>query len=142
MPEKCVDALEVVVNQLYLYRNIAKALIKLPKSSGLDQTIQFYLSLIAYITRVINAFAGEVKEDGAKATSSQWRSAHLDFHIALMLHDSAFTPEHQAIALKDMRRTWTHFKAKKVYKKIQGRASAIATNYKYTRSFNFHYSNT
>ncbi|KAG1786397.1 uncharacterized protein HD556DRAFT_1449774 [Suillus plorans] len=118
VPRKCADVLEIVAHQLKLYRDIASVLIKLPKAAHIDEQIMFYLSLATYLADVIYGFIGEVKQDGPKAKSSKWRSAHLDFHIALALQNSAFTPEHQKIALKKMNRTWAQFREKRVYKKI------------------------
>jgi hypothetical protein len=94
-------------------------LIDRPDSSVNDWQFQFYLALTEYTAAVITAFAREVQEDGNKASHSKWRSAILDYHIALTLENSAFTPEHQTIALKKMKRTWNQFKDKKVYKRIQ-----------------------
>ncbi|KAG1879694.1 hypothetical protein C8R48DRAFT_767930 [Suillus tomentosus] len=119
VPAKCADTLEVVTYQLHLYRNIANMLMKLPKAAHIDEQIMFYISLTAYLADVIYAFVGEVRQDGPKAKTSKWRSAHLDFHIALALQDSAFTLEHQKIALKKINRTWAQFREKKLYKRVQ-----------------------
>ncbi|KAG1720984.1 uncharacterized protein EDB91DRAFT_1256740 [Suillus paluster] len=119
VPDKCVDLIKVVVHQLQLYQRTTSALMKIPQSSIEDWQIQFYLALTAYTAEVITAFAREVKDDAVKATNSKWRSAYLDYHIALLLQNSAFTKEHQTIAVKKMKRSWIHFQEKKVYKPIE-----------------------
>jgi hypothetical protein len=84
-----------------------------------DSNVQFYLSLVEYCCEVIFAFIAEVEDAGVKANQSKWRSACLDYHIALTLADSAFTKERQEIVQKDMNRTWADFRQKKAYKRIQ-----------------------
>ena len=102
-----------------MFRRTADVLIDRPDAKVEDPNIQFYLALISYTAAVITAFIGEVQDDGAKASQSKWRSAHLDYHIALTLDNSAFTKEHQRMAEQKMNRTWAQFREKKVYKRIQ-----------------------
>lgn len=84
-----------------------------------DSDVQFYLCLVGYCWQVMVAFIAEVEDAGVNAITSTWRSACLDYHIALSLADSAFTNERQEIAQKDMNRTWADFRQKKAYKRIQ-----------------------
>ncbi|KAG2090480.1 uncharacterized protein F5147DRAFT_658149 [Suillus discolor] len=111
--EKCIDCVDVLAHQLLMYCEIASILLKLPESAINARQSRFYLSLASYMSNVLNAFIGEVKQEGPKGITSKWCSAHLDFHIALTLHDSAFTVAHQKIALKKMNWTWAQFKEKK-----------------------------
>ncbi|KAG2335279.1 hypothetical protein BDR05DRAFT_954197, partial [Suillus weaverae] len=119
VPEKCIDFLAVTMYQLEVFRRITDALIDRPDTSIHDTNVQFYLSLVAYTAAVVTAFIREVEEDGAKASQSKWRSALLDYHIALTLENSAFTTTHQKIAEQNMKRTWAQFREKKAYKRIQ-----------------------
>jgi hypothetical protein len=102
-----------------MFRRTTDVLIDRPGAKVEDPNIQFYLALISYHAAVITAFIGEVQDDGAKASQSKWRSAHLDYHIALTLENSAFTKQHQRMAEQKMNRTWAQFREKKVYKRIQ-----------------------
>ncbi|KAG2079421.1 uncharacterized protein F5147DRAFT_661883, partial [Suillus discolor] len=118
VPPKCIDQIRVVIQQFRVYQRTAREIMKLPKADRVDETLQFYLSLVSYFKDVIVAFHREAKDDASSSTS-KWRSAHLDYHFALALHDSSFTEETQATALKAMKRTWTHFWEKKAFKDVQ-----------------------
>ncbi|KAG1825324.1 hypothetical protein DFJ58DRAFT_849574 [Suillus subalutaceus] len=63
-------------------------------------------------------FHGEAKADASSSTS-KWRSAYLDYHMALTLHDSSFTEETQITTMKDIKRTWAQFREKKPLKEVQ-----------------------
>jgi hypothetical protein len=128
VPPKCVDQIRVVIQQFRVYRRTARELMKLPKGDRVDETLQFYLSLVSYFKDVILAFRREAKDDASSSTS-KWRSAYLDYHFALALHDSSFTEETQATALKAMKRTWTHFLEKKAFKDVQQRNSMILASF-------------
>ncbi|KAG1789581.1 uncharacterized protein HD556DRAFT_1311175 [Suillus plorans] len=95
-----------------------RELIKIPKSDSVNDTVKFYLSLVSYFKDVILAFHQEAKDDASSSTS-KWRSAYLDYHIALALHNSAFTEAMQATALGEMKRTWAQFLEKKALKEVQ-----------------------
>lgn len=82
------------------------------------------MSLIEYLARIITAFSREAMEDKS-SSNSKWRSAYLEFHFAMALKDSAFTKEMQDAALKEMKRTWAHFKEKRAFKKVQGRKESL-----------------
>lgn len=125
---KCVDQIRVVIQQFRVYQRTARELMKLPKADRVDQTLQFYLSLVSYFKDVIWAFHSEAKDD-ASSSNSKWRSAYLDYHFALALHDSSFTEDTQATALKAMKRTWTHFWEKKAFKDVQQRNSLILASF-------------
>jgi hypothetical protein len=119
VPEKCIDFLVVTIHQLEVFRRTTDILIERPDIKVEDPDVQFYLALIAYTASVITSVVREIQEDGPKATKSKWRSAHLDYHIALTLENSAFTSTHQRIAEQKMNRTWAQFREKKAYKRIQ-----------------------
>ncbi|KAG1886469.1 hypothetical protein F4604DRAFT_1675383 [Suillus subluteus] len=118
--QKCLDQIRLVVHQFQLYQRIATELQKLPKSMEVDCNVKFYMSLVAYFKDVISAFHGEAKADASSSTS-KWRSAYLDYHIALALHGSSFTKDMQITALKEIKRTWTQFREKKGLREIQKR---------------------
>jgi len=111
----------LVVHQLKLYQSTAKALQKLPKSEAVDVELRTYISLASYLAAIISAFSQELAADVTSSSNAMWRSIHLDYHLALALHGSAFTQEQQEIALKTMRRSWAHFTEKRRYKKLQDR---------------------
>jgi hypothetical protein len=90
-----------------------------PGSSVNDEHVRFYLCLLKYCWAVVIGFVKEVNEAGTKANQSKWRSACLDYHIALSLEQCAFTEEHQQIAQQKMNRTWAQFREKRAYKPIQ-----------------------
>ncbi|KAG2029763.1 hypothetical protein BDR03DRAFT_1017979 [Suillus americanus] len=119
VPAKCIDFLAVTMCQLEMFRRTTDILVDRPNIQVDDPDVQFYLALISYIASVITTFVHEVQEDGAKATESNWRSAVLDYHIALTLENSAFASTHQRIAEEKMNRTWADFRAKKDYKRIK-----------------------
>ncbi|KAG1851416.1 hypothetical protein F4604DRAFT_1934107 [Suillus subluteus] len=119
IPDACVDALRLVIHQLHLYQSTAKALQDLPKSDAVNTELRLYISISAYLASVVSAFKGELGTDNTTSSNAMWRSAHLDFHIALALQDHAYTLEQQTIALKAIRRSWNHFREKKTYKKVQ-----------------------
>ncbi|KAG2107605.1 hypothetical protein DEU56DRAFT_920566 [Suillus clintonianus] len=119
VPAKCIDFLTVTMCQLDVFRRTADALIDRPEIPVDDPDVQFYLALVSYVASVITTFVREVEEGGAKATESNWRSAALDYHIALTLENSAFASTHQRVAEEKMNRTWADFRAKKDYKRIK-----------------------
>ncbi|KAG2108240.1 uncharacterized protein F5147DRAFT_773822 [Suillus discolor] len=123
VPDKCLDAIQMVVHQLNLYQSTVKALGTLPKSRTVDQELRLYISLSAYLAAILSAFRGELTAD-TNIVTTKWRSMHLDLHIALALHESSFTLEQQAVALKKMKWSWSHFKEKKPYKKVQDTTAA------------------
>ncbi|KAG1830501.1 hypothetical protein DFJ58DRAFT_736936 [Suillus subalutaceus] len=125
IPDACVDGLRLVVHQLHLYQSTAKALQDLPKSDAVNKELQLYISISAYLASTVTAFKGELGTDNTTSSNAMWRSAHLDFHIALALEDSAFTQEQQTIALKAIRRSWKHFREKKTYKRVQDQVQAF-----------------
>ncbi|KAG1886466.1 hypothetical protein F4604DRAFT_1675381 [Suillus subluteus] len=116
--QKCLDQIRLVVHQFQLYQRIATELRNLPKSVEVDGSLNFYMSLVAYFKDIISAFHGEAKADASSSTS-KWRSAYLDYHMALSLHGSSFTTEKQITALKEIKRTWTQFREKKGLKEVQ-----------------------
>ncbi|KAG2057310.1 hypothetical protein BDR06DRAFT_1005322 [Suillus hirtellus] len=118
IPDKCVNAIRLIVHQLNLYQSTSKALQDLPKSPVVDEELQIYIFLSAYLGAVLAVFRQELQTD-TNVVTTKWRSTHLDYHIALALHDNAFTKEQQAVALKKMKRSWTHLREKKPYKKVQ-----------------------
>ncbi|KAG1718477.1 uncharacterized protein EDB91DRAFT_1090035 [Suillus paluster] len=122
IPDACVDALRLVVHQLHLYQSTAMALRDLPKSDAVDNELQLYISIAEYLASIVTAFKGELGTDNTTSSNTKWRSAHLDFHIALALEGNAFTQEQQTIALKAMKRSWNHFREKRTFKKVQERA--------------------
>jgi hypothetical protein len=133
VPEKCIDFLSVLAHQHQMYRDIAAILLKLPESAIKTRQFTFYISLACYLGNVLDAFVGEVRQEEEKGISSKWRSAHLDYHFALALQNSAFTLPHQKIALKKMNKTWNHFKLKRVYSKIQSRKPVVSMSLLYLR---------
>ncbi|KAG1859476.1 hypothetical protein C8R48DRAFT_674009 [Suillus tomentosus] len=80
-----------------MYWEITAILLKLAKSTLKTRQCIFYVSLAYYLSNVLNAFVGEVRQE----------------------KQSAFTLAHQKIALKKMNKTWNHFKLKMMYRKIQ-----------------------
>ncbi|KAG1820793.1 hypothetical protein EV424DRAFT_1347044 [Suillus variegatus] len=90
----------------------SKALQDLPKSPVVDEELQIYIS-----------FSQEIQAD-MNIVMTKWWSAHLDFHIALALHNNTFMPEQQAVALKMIKCLWTYFREKKPYKKVQNTTGA------------------
>ncbi|KAG2063550.1 hypothetical protein BDR04DRAFT_1123183 [Suillus decipiens] len=118
VPAQYVDILTLVVHQFHLYQGTASAIKQLAKSPAVDEELQLYLSLTSYFAQVISAFKVELGCD-VNCTSPTWRSAHLDFHMALALHDNSYTKDQQDVALKKMKRSWDSFRDKKPYKKVQ-----------------------
>ncbi|KAG2354617.1 hypothetical protein BDR07DRAFT_1382094 [Suillus spraguei] len=118
VPEKYIHILTLIVHQFHLYQSTASAIKQLEKSPAVNEEFQLYISLTSYFAQVISAFKGELGCD-VNCTSPKWRSAHLDFHMALALHDNSYTKDQQDGALKTMKRSWDSFKDKKPYKKVQ-----------------------
>jgi hypothetical protein len=114
---KCIVTLRFVIYQCNLYQRAAKQLRTFPKSSTRDETFDLFLSIIHYLAAVVTAFSREATADESSFTST-WRSAHLDYYLALVIHDSAFTPTLQNAALKKMKRSWNDFTKKKGYAKV------------------------
>ncbi|KAG2121466.1 hypothetical protein DEU56DRAFT_918153 [Suillus clintonianus] len=119
VPEKCIDFLAVTIYQLEVFRRTADVLLGRPDVDVKNPDIQFYLALISYAAEIITSFVTEVREAGDNIRQSKWRSAILDYHIALTLENSAFTSTHQRLAEQKMNRTWAQFREKKLFKKIQ-----------------------
>ncbi|KAG1719707.1 uncharacterized protein EDB91DRAFT_1257449 [Suillus paluster] len=117
VPRLCLDSLRFLIHQLHLYQDAAKTFRTLPKSPEVDETLDFYLSLVRYCSMIITAFHREAKVDRSSFTP-KWRSAHLDYYIAMLVYDSAFTEERQIAALASMKRTWIQFKEKKAFKTV------------------------
>ncbi|KAG1784504.1 uncharacterized protein HD556DRAFT_1451703 [Suillus plorans] len=115
---KCLDQIRLVVHQLHLYQRTAKALTKVAKSDRVEETFVFYMSLISYFAVLITAFLREAKADSS-SSNSKWRSAYLDYHMALALHGNSFTLDQQIVAMQDIKRSWNQFREKKVFKKVQ-----------------------
>ncbi|KAG1817589.1 uncharacterized protein BJ212DRAFT_1480153 [Suillus subaureus] len=115
---KCLDQIWLIIHQFCMYQQIITVLRKLPKSDGVNATVTFYMLLVKYFKDVISAFHGKAKADASSSTL-KWCSVYLNYHIALALHDSSFTEEMQITALKDIKRTWTHFREKKGLKAVQ-----------------------
>lgn len=88
----------------------------------LSATRNEYTSIAYYYCDVLLAFVDEVKRTWRR-NSTKWRSAHLDYHLALSLNNSAFNKQMQKAALAKMNRTWDDFVNKKVFTPVHERAS-------------------
>ncbi|KAG1832553.1 hypothetical protein DFJ58DRAFT_848004 [Suillus subalutaceus] len=115
---KCLDQLRLIIHQLRLYQQTGQILKTLPKSKPVDDMLILYISFVGYLAQIVSAFHAEAKADPSSSTN-KWRSAYLEYHIALALYDNAFTEEKQTAALNEMKRTWVQFKEKKGFKKVQ-----------------------
>ncbi|KAG1859394.1 hypothetical protein C8R48DRAFT_774732 [Suillus tomentosus] len=115
---KCLDQIRLVVHQLHLYQCTATAIAKAAKLDRVEETFVFYMSLISYFGVLITAFMREAKADSS-SSNSKWCSAHLDYHMALVLHGNTFTMDQQTVAMQEIKRSWNHFREKKVYRKVQ-----------------------
>jgi hypothetical protein len=54
-----------------------------------------------------------------RRNSKTWRSAHLDYFLAMSIHDSAFTKQMQKHVLSKINRTWDDFVNQKGYTPAQ-----------------------
>ncbi|KAG2045850.1 hypothetical protein BDR06DRAFT_1015240 [Suillus hirtellus] len=115
---KCLDQIRLLVHQLHLYQRTATAIAKVAKSDRVEETFVFYMSLISYFGILLTAFLREAKADSS-SSNSKWRSAHLDYHMTLALHGNAFTMDQQTVAMQEIKRSWNHFREKKIYRKVQ-----------------------
>jgi uncharacterized membrane protein YoaT (DUF817 family) len=101
-----------------IYQQLVKNMIDRPETPKTKNACHMYIAIVSYLAQVVSAFHKEVTSEPSSSTT-KWRSVYLDYHLAMALHDSAFTRDQQAIALKKMKRTWAHFKERKRYPKVQ-----------------------
>ncbi|KAG2028752.1 hypothetical protein BDR03DRAFT_1019387, partial [Suillus americanus] len=83
-----------------------------------SHSLKTYVCVAYYYLEVLMAFIQEVKDDLPRADKT-WRSAHLDYHFAMGIHNSAFTEDMQNATLSKINRTWADFRKKKVYRPVQ-----------------------
>lgn len=83
-----------------------------------SHSLKTYVCVAYYYLEVLMAFIQEVKDDLPRADKT-WRSAHLDYHFAMGIHNSAFTEDMQNATLSKIKRTWADFRKKKVYRPVQ-----------------------
>ncbi|KAG1808897.1 uncharacterized protein BJ212DRAFT_1302798 [Suillus subaureus] len=119
VPVKCINLLAVTMCVLEVFGHTTNVLIDHPEIPVNNPDVQFYLALVSYIASVITTFIHKVEDDGAKATKSNWWSAALDYHITLILENSAFASTYQRVAEQKMNCTWADFRVKKYYKRIK-----------------------
>jgi hypothetical protein len=94
--------------------------IELEKHPELHSTLDTYTSIADYYCDVLLAFLEETKETW-RCNSKTWRSAYMDYHLTMTIHNSAFIEPMQKQVLAKIQLTWDDFKKKKIYKPIQKR---------------------
>ncbi|KAG1828889.1 hypothetical protein DFJ58DRAFT_737581 [Suillus subalutaceus] len=115
VPSQCHDALHLLLHHLKVYQLTATRLLE--RKNTIPQ-LQTYVAVTYYYCEVLLAFVQEVKVDDP-VSNKTWRSAHLDYHFALALENSAFNVIMQKTALAKIKRSWGDFKEKKVYEPVQ-----------------------
>jgi hypothetical protein len=100
-----------------VYQKAARAILQQSQS---HPHLDHYLSMTYYYIEVILAVFKELKDD-SPGSNNEWRSAHLDFHFAMVLCNGSFTKQMQKNALSTIKRSWTQFQKKEDYKPVTER---------------------
>jgi hypothetical protein len=124
VPYQYFDLLVIFIHHMDRYQ---KAAITLQEYPELHATLDTYTCITDYYSEVLSAFVQEVK-DTWQANDKTWRSAHLDYHFVMSMHNSAFIEPMQKATLTRINRSWDDFRNKKIYKPVQEREQSQATS--------------
>jgi hypothetical protein len=87
-------------------------LVSLPPSQAIDEEIEFYVAISAYLINVLAAVSEEIKND-APRPRDKWWSTRLDYHFTMAFNESSLTETQQANALESLELSWNDFSEKK-----------------------------
>ncbi|KAG2121472.1 hypothetical protein DEU56DRAFT_760646 [Suillus clintonianus] len=107
IPPNCAQPFLVLLHQHGVYVNMLKYGEPKVKEGLMDPAdLQSYVSVAAYLRDVILAFMEEWEGEGFKA---KFRSARLEFHMAMALTGGAFTDRNMRKVQKRFNVTWNDF---------------------------------
>ncbi|KAG2360972.1 hypothetical protein BDR07DRAFT_1486434 [Suillus spraguei] len=107
VPANCAQPLLILLHQHNVYVQMITNSLPIVQEDRMDpQDLEVYVSVAAYLRDVILAFKEEWEDDGYK---TKFRSARLEFHIAMVLTGGTFNDRNVRKMQKKFNVTWDHF---------------------------------